>query len=108
MSTATNQHEVNRAVLATAGWRPGSQGSAAPATGANAAYTVVDVNTRRVAVCWTGTLLDIRFELNAAAVATDFPLLPNVHIVFDAKKGETLNFYNTTGGSITVYCLEIF
>ena len=103
----SSRPDVNQAILSQAGWKTGPQGSAAPTTGANASYEVTGGATRWVAVAWTGTFTEIRFEKNAAATATDFPLLPDSHIVFEAVDGDTLNFWNTSGGTITVYCIEL-
>lgn len=108
MPKSTNQHEVNRATLSIAGWRVVLQDVHTATTGTSTAYTVAGRNTRRVVVCFTGSFLDIRVEVNAAAEATDFPLMPDFHHTFDLSEDETLNFYNTTGGDISVYILEIF
>ena len=99
--------DVNQAIRVAAGWNTGPQGSAAPTASANDSYEVTGLNTRWVAVAFTGTFEDIRFEKNSAATATDFPLLPASHIVFEAVDGDTLNFWNTSGGQISVYCLEL-
>lgn len=106
MSLSSRPH-VNQAILVAAGWNPGAQGSAAPTASANDSYEVTGSTTRWVAVAFTGTFEDIRFEKNAAATATDFPLLPASHIVFEAVDGDTLNFWNTSGSQISVYCLEL-
>ena len=45
--------------------------------------------------------------MDANAVATDFPLQPGIYTPIDAGKDQVLDFWNTTGGAITVYVLEI-
>lgn len=100
-------HEAARAQLSSAGWSILTNGTAAPGAGAAAGYTVQDIRTRRVAVVFTGSFLDIRVDTNATATATDFPLIPNQYVVIDAAKDSIISFYNTTGGSLTVYCAEL-
>lgn len=106
--TSAIQYEAARAMLALAGIREIVQGSVAPGASANAAYTVVDVRTRRVVCVHLGTGAgDIRFRYNVAATATNIPVIPQRYFVVDAEKDDTLNFFNTTGGAITVYVMEI-
>ncbi len=101
-------HESMRAQLSLAGWRLIVQGNVAPGASANAAYTVVNAQTRRVAINFAGTVFgEIRLEINAAATATDFPLEPASYTVVDVEKDDTVNFFNTSAGAITVYVLEL-
>lgn len=99
--------ESGRANLSLAGVRYLAQGSVAVGASAEGTYTVVNGSTRRVIVAFAGTFGDIRFDYNATASATDFPLMPNTHFRVDAAKDGVLHFYNTSGGSITVYLMEI-
>ena len=100
-----------RAMLALAGVRQLVQSSVSVGTGAENSYTVANIETRRVIIVHGGGATpafgDIRFEINATAVATDFPIAPQKYFVVDAEKDDDLSFYNTSGGSITVYVMEI-
>jgi len=105
---SVNQHEVNRATLSMAGWRVVTQDVHSATASSATAYTVQEVNTRRAVVAFAGSFLDIRLNINTTAAATDFPLMPSHHHVFDVSKDETINIYNTTGGAIDVFILELF
>ena len=101
------EFEQQLATLSLAGWKVLAQGNAAPGAGARAAYTVTNARTRRCIISFVGTFGDIRFEYNANSVATDFPLQPGVYMPIDCQEDDTLDFWNTTGGAITVYVMEI-
>jgi len=102
--------EGQKANLSQAGWSVIVQGNVAPGASANASYTVTGgntENTRRVVISWPGTEGQIRFNYNAAATVTSFALAPAVYTIIDADVGDTLQFFNTSGGVITVTLLEI-
>lgn len=102
------EYEGFRAMLALAGVRQLKQSSVAPGAGANSAYTVTEAGTRRVVAIHLGTGAgDIRFNHDAVADATKIPVIPQRYFVVDAEKDDTLNFFNTSGGAITVYVMEI-
>lgn len=73
----------------------------------NTSYTVQNEATRRVVCFFSGTILDIHFNHNAAASANTMPLKPADYVTVDAVKGDTVQFYNTTGGAINVYICEV-
>ena len=101
-------HEANRAALALAGLRMILQSSISALSGADTTYTLTGTNTRRCIVIHLGAGAgDIRFDYNAAAIATDFPFLPQRYFSVDAKAGDVLHFYNTTASAITVYVMEV-
>lgn len=99
------------AVMALSGVRELRQSTIAPTTGAQAAYTVVDVNCRRVMVFHLGAGTpgagDIRVRCNATAASTHMPLVPQTYAVFYLQAGETLSCWNTSADTITVNVLEM-
>lgn len=106
--TGPAQHEGDRALLSLAGIRIIKQATHSATNGANTAYTVTEANTRRVVVFHTNAAADaIRVNHNAAATASHLPVLPQHYFIVDAKKADTVNFWNTTGGAITVNIVEI-
>ena len=106
--TSNKPWEADLAMIAVAGLRILKQTSVAPGASANVAYTVTEGDTRRVACIHIGTGNgDIRFKYNAAAAATDIPLIPALYVIVDATKDDTVQFFNTTAGAITVHLLEL-
>ena len=101
-------HEAMLAALATAGIRMLLQDTVSATNGANTPYTVAAKTTRRVMVLHLSSGNgDIRFNVNAAATATSFPLLAATCFVLDVAPGGTVNFWNTTASPITVYVIEM-
>lgn len=102
------EYEAARATLSLAGIRELVQANISATATANTVYTVANISTRRVIVIHLGTGNgDIRFKHDAAAAATSIPVIPARYFVVDAEKDDTLNFWNTTAGAITVYLMEI-
>lgn len=100
--------EQSMAALSLAGIRPIANGSAAVAGSTEETYTIVGKHTNRVIVFHdSGEALDIRFDLNATAGATDFPVASGVYFVLEVETGDVVHVYNTSGVAITVYFLEI-
>lgn len=101
-------HEAGLAAISLAGVRLLVQATIAPGASANASYTVASAATRRVVLFHdSGTNTDLRIEQNAAATATDLPIASGIYFVLEAVKGETVQVYNTTGGTLTVNIVEI-
>jgi len=95
------------AAIATAGLRIVLQANISATGSANVSYTVQDAATRRVMVVHNaGAAFDIRVERNAAATATDFPIIPQFYFAIDCEKDDTIQFYNV-GTTTTVYILEL-
>lgn len=105
----STQHEL--AALASrsiAGWKILKQATVSATNAANTTYTVTEEITKRVAFIVIGTTDgDIRFEHNAAATATDVPLVNAAYVTLEAKKNDTVEFWNTTGSPITVNVVEL-
>ncbi len=102
------KHESALAQISLAGVRLLVQSSIAPGAGANASYEVTEGATRRVVLFHdSGVNTDLRVEQNAAATATDMPLVSGAYFVVEAVKGETVQVWNTTGGALTVNIAEI-
>lgn len=96
------------ASISLAGVRPLVQDSVDLLTTSEEIYTVTDRRTKRLVILRTaGASLDIRFDLNATASATSFPILPSVYFVLEVEYGDALHLYNVNAGSLTVYVLEI-
>lgn len=105
--------EGDKALLSMAGWVISLQDNVSVNGGAANSYTVQNADTRRVAFIFVGgSDGDIRFAHNtiegkADADSNDMPLPSAVYMILDARKGEEIGFYNTTGGAITVYVVEL-
>lgn len=100
--------EAALAQLSLAGIRFIKQATHSATNGANTVYTVTEPGTRRVVIIHLGTGNgDIRVAYKEAATATSLPVIPARYLVIDAKKDDTVQFWNTTGGVITVNILEI-
>lgn len=100
--------ESDMAAVSMAGIRPITQGSVDVSSGSEGTYTIDDIRTKRAVIIHVSSgNTDVRFELNATAQADDFPLIPAVYFVVEVEEDDVLHFYNTTGGSVTVYILEI-
>lgn len=108
----TNRSNVswaaNVAMISLAGVRIFRQGSAAPGAGAEDSYTIQEDDARRL-ICFhnSGVNTDIRVELNGTAVATDMPMASGVYFAFEVEEGDTVSFFNTSAGSITVNVIEV-
>lgn len=101
-------YEADRAMLSLAGVRQVNQTTVTAVNGASTAYTVTGPNTRRVIVIHLNAGNgDIRFNYNAAATSSNLPVIPARYFIVDAKKDDTLNFWNTTAGNITVNVMEV-
>lgn len=102
------QWEQALATLSLAGVRFLLQAVHSATNGANTVYTVQDVRTRRVVVLHLNAGNgDLRCAYNEAATATTLPVIPARYFVIDAKKADTLQFWNTTGSTFSVNILEI-
>lgn len=100
-------HEGSMAVMAMAGLRLLLQATHTATASSNTSYTVQSKDAKRVIACHLGTGAgDIRVNQGAAATSSHVPLIPQRYLVFDAGVGETIQFYNTTAGNITIYILE--
>lgn len=100
--------EAQLAQLSLAGVRFIEQASHSATNGVSTTYTVQDIRTRRVVLIHIGTGNgDIRVAFNEAATATHIPLIPARYFSVDAKKNDTIRFFNTTGAPIVVNILEI-
>ena len=105
---SSSQFELLLATLALAGLRELAQAVHTATAGASTPYTVTHALTRRVMCFHTGTgVLDIRFATNAAAIATNMPVTGQTYWVVDAKKGDTLNFYNTSIADLSISIMEL-
>lgn len=101
-------YEAALASLALAGLRETLQATISALATASTAYTVAAKDTRRVMCLHLDAGANsIRFRTNAAAIATNMPMIGQTYWVVDAKLGDTLNFYNVTGGAITIYIMEL-
>lgn len=100
--------ENDMASVSLAGVRPLAVDTASVGAGAADTHTVAHKAAKRVIIFHaSGTDTDIRVAVNETADANDFPVASGVYFVVEAKTGETVSVYNTTGGAITVYRLEI-
>ena len=105
---ASLDFEKALATLALAGLRETAQAKHTATASANSAYTVTGAGTRRVMCFHTGAgAVDLRVRHNAAADGDNMPITPQTYWVIDAKMGDTINFYNTTLGAITVSIMEL-
>lgn len=108
------------AQLAVAGIRQILQATVTAAPGASTPYTIQNTRTRRVlCIHLNSGAGDIRFNYNAAATATSFPVMPQRYFPVDASANgptaanpsggtaDTLNFFNTTGSSVIIYIVEV-
>jgi plastocyanin len=101
------RHEQSLAARSSAAHRILAQAVIAPGAGAAAAHTVADKAVKRLVCLYAaGTAGDIRVELNAAAAATDMPLVPGEYFAVEVEVGDTVSFWNTTGGGLNVYVME--
>lgn len=101
-------HAGNLAAISLAGIRIFVQSSVAPGAGAAATYTVTDANAHRLlAFHNSGANTDIRMEQGGTAVATDMPMASGVYVAFEVEKDDTVSFFNTTAGGLTVYVVEL-
>lgn len=102
------EFEAARAMLSLAGARQLLQANISALATANTSYTVADIRTRRVVIIHLGAGNgDIRFNFGAAVASTNIPVPSARFMVVDAEKDQTLQFFNTTAGAITVYFMEI-
>lgn len=107
-SLGPREYEGNQALVALAGIRQLKQTSISVGSSAENTYTVTEVGTRRVVCLHLATNNnDIRFDYNATATSTDMPVIPARYFVVDSEKDDVLHFYNTSGGAITVYLMEV-
>lgn len=123
-------YEQARAILSMAGFRQILQTSIAVNASSENTYTVQDPGTRRVvAVHLSSGNGDIRFNINATATGTTFPVIPTRYFVIDAHgplykatppsqtgsgggaqitvPADVLHFFNNAAGSVTVFLAEI-
>ena len=103
-------HEAHGAMISLGGVRPVSAMASIAVGGTTAAaHTVVFAATKRVAVLVIGgSHGDFRITTNETADAVDWPLLKDAYYYCSVGKGDTVNVYNTTGGALTVYFLELY
>jgi hypothetical protein len=102
------QHEMQRGILAMAGFRQILQTTLSVGAGVAAGYTVQRANTRRVVYIHNSTgAFDIRVDPTATATATSFPVLPQRYLTIDAKKDDVISFFNTSGGTVVISLMEI-
>jgi len=120
------EYEGMRAMLSLAGVRMLTQGNVSVTT-SDTTYAVVEMNARRVILFHNGgttpTNLDIRFNMNATALNTHFPIAFGKYFVIDARgpytipapagqgnpiavSGDVIHLISTNG-TITVYVMEI-
>lgn len=114
---ASLEWEANRATLALAGIRILKQAVVTAAAGVSTGYTLANIQTRRLVCLHLGAgNTDIRISYNTAALATHLPVLPGRYFLIDAgfvkdaagtQNADIVYFYNETGGSISVYVVEI-
>lgn len=96
------------AMMAVAGLRLLEQATVSVGAGSAESYQISNTRTRRVVSIHLATGIgDIRIAVNEAATANKLPLIPQRYLVIDADDTDYLSFYNTTGGSITVYVAEV-
>ena len=50
---------------------------------------------------------DIRFVLNDTAVATSFPIYPNMYFVVEVEEGDVVHVFNNNASAVTVHFMEI-
>lgn len=100
--------EQKLASISLAGVRPLVVDSVSVAASSEQTYTLVDKSVKRLVVLHVASGdTDIRFDLNATATLSSFPILPSVYFVVEAGTDDVAHFFNTSGGSITVYIMEI-
>lgn len=105
---ADARHETYLAQVSLAGIRPIIQDSVSVNATAEGTYTIADIRTHRVVLFHDGsTNTDIRVELNATADNTVMPVVPGAYFVMEVTKGDVVHLYNTTGGAIVVFFMEI-
>jgi len=96
----TNEYEGNLAEVASAGWRQLKQ-TTVTVTTADTTYTVTEPNTRRVKVIHgAATYGDIRFNYNAVATTTSFPVKGSEYVTVDAKKDDVLHFIGVPASTV--------
>lgn len=106
--TSSLDFERSLAMLALAGIREMLQAQHVATAGADTAYTVAGDLTRRVMFFHLGLgANDVCVRYNAVAAATHMPVTPQTYFVFDAKKGDTIHFWNTTVNNITINVMEL-
>lgn len=100
--------ESSRGILAMAGFRELLQAKMDLATVTEDIYTVQHENARRVVILHAASgATDLRVSATGTADDTKMPVLPQRYVSIDAKKGDELSFYNTSGNTITIYFMEI-
>jgi uncharacterized iron-regulated membrane protein len=99
---------ANVAMVSLAGIRILKQATVAPGAGASATYTVTEKDAHRVVAFHGSTAaLDIRVHQNGTATASHLPMANGVYMSFEVETDDTVSFFNTTGGAITVYLVEL-
>lgn len=113
------QWEAGKAMLSLAGIRQLKQTSISVNTVTDGTYTVTEPATRRVVAIHAGAAYgDIRFNINAAASGTSFPVLAQRYFVVDARAAhsvpgqgtlaaDVLHFFNASAGTLVVSIMEI-
>lgn len=102
------KHEGVLATVSLAGIRPLVNASVAVGASAEGTYTIANISTKRVVLYHKAADdLDIRVDLNATAVATDFPVASGVYFVMEVEKDDVVHLFNNNASSVTVYLMEI-
>lgn len=94
-------YEGARAMLSLAGIRMISQSKiTGGGAGSNNTYTVLSVDTRRVIIYVDHASNIVRLNIDAAATANHIPVKNQVYLVVDVEKGQVINLFDTTGGTL--------
>jgi len=81
---------------------------AALAAATAAAYTIVRSETKRCLVVHNSTANDdIHVTIGETADGADFPVPAGQVFALEVEKGETVNVFNSSGGALDVYFMEI-
>ena len=97
-------------MISLGGVRPiSAMSSVSPGASAAASYTIVSEACRRCLVLVIGAANgDIRITVNETADANDWPLITDAYYSVQVEKDDTVNVFNTSGGALTVYFLELY
>lgn len=98
--------EQGKAMLSLAGVRQVKQ-TTVTVTTSNTTYTVTEKATRRlIVVHGSATYGDIRFNPDATATTTSFPILGSTYFVIDVEKDDVINFIGVPASTV-VNLMEI-
>lgn len=107
VSSLNLEHESRLANISRAGWRPLVEAAVSVGGNSEATHEITRSEARRVLLLTTDGKTDLRVDINETATATSLPLLPNEYVILQVEQGDTVHLFNTTGGALTVYIVEL-